>query len=369
MTVSHHDTFALSDCLEPAKLPPYYFIILGNCIRVVLFAWVFGPPKAQGKKQEGCFAMVKSLGMLMFRSSLLCLAVYTACQDVDEVRIVLQAPCNAWTKLNCIIIVLVSSPNALNALAVFGSIELFSWRRVWQELHNDNKDIYDKSFWRKARYFFFAPGLYDAIGVVGMAYYYCVMLLYGFPCYLVIFTYTFPAVIVYCWFFVPLLFVMHVVVNPWILRKLISLSGGAAVEYQGAVALAQTEPEDPVAQASEDEKAEITVRLCSFPTDPYAETFAQMHEGFKVMGHGYDEQLDCYNALGTPKWGIQNYLPWFTVHQSLIQCASIMIIRLICGRGYWASFSTTVMERHIMSYLAYSAKSMAGSINMVQIFF
>jgi len=355
------ERFKLADCLEPQRLPPYYFIFLGNITKVFLLTYLFGPPKASKVLKSDCFSVMKAWGMVAFRLGLLGLLMLSAPNDIKDILDIFKEHVTSWEKVQCICIIVSSSPNSSNAFAMLGLAEIFSWRKVWQDLHDPNCNLRSQGFCEKIIASFLPPGMYKEVGIVGMAYYWF-LLPYGAVCYFLIFTYGFVAIIVYCWAFIPFLILVYCAVNPALMKMFIALGARSKPERDGHEMVELQEPGGP------DRKLHIVGQLLVYPRNPSSEEVEAAAMGAEAIGFGYDAQLESYNTLGTPKHGLQNYFPWFTFHPMFVQCAVIMVARLVCGHGYWVSFSTTLTERHIADYLTNALHKFTASMGMLQIF-
>jgi len=252
------------------------------------------------------------------------------------------------------------SSNTQNALSALGTDELYTYRSHWLRLHSD-QNVSQPSYVQRFVQFWLPQGLCTELGIVGVTFR-CVLLPYILIAYISMIGVGWAAALIYPWFFVMLYCVTTCCINTMLIKTMIAAA--PRVVYEPA--LEQRELEQR-------EKDLILLQLLAGPCDwgdkrhESDEEIRNVAAGFELVGLGYDQQAEVFEKLGMPKIGLYNYLPWFTYWNWFVPCAVTVICRLVAGQGYWASLSSTVLERHLLSYLSYSMSKLEAAASAFQL--
>ena len=203
--MSRTSTLVIEMHALPENLMPYYLSYLMSIGRMLMTLFILGSPKAQ-KNQD---PMWKIAAMVVFRSGLLCMAVYAL---VIGAKLMQEIYTGARSKLELIsrcIVVIVTSPNFINALGNAGKAELKLNREVWMNLHADPDGASLLQRGCQECFLKLSPGFYEQVGVVGVAYWYLLWLPYCLPFYVVHYSIVYPCTFSYSWFYFLLFHLMN----------------------------------------------------------------------------------------------------------------------------------------------------------------
>ena len=112
--MSRTSTLVIAMHALPENLMPYYLSYLMSIGRMLMSLFILGPPEAQKKLDPKW----KTAALAVFRSGLLCMAVYAL---VIDAKLLQEIYTEAHSKLELIsrcIVVIVTSPNFINALGI-----------------------------------------------------------------------------------------------------------------------------------------------------------------------------------------------------------------------------------------------------------
>ena len=124
--MSRTSTLAIAMHALPDNLMPYYLSYLISLGRMLMTLFILGPPKAQ-KKQD---PMWKTAAMVVFRSGLLCMAVYALVIDAELLQEIYTDARSKSELISRCIVVIVTSPNFVNAMGNAGIADLYFFRKV-----------------------------------------------------------------------------------------------------------------------------------------------------------------------------------------------------------------------------------------------
>mmetsp|Transcript_920 Transcript_920/g.2614 ORF Transcript_920/g.2614 Transcript_920/m.2614 type:complete len:312 (-) Transcript_920:88-1023(-) len=307
--------------------------------------------------------MWKTAAMAVFRSGLLCMAVYAL---VIDAKLLQEIYTDAHSKLELItrcIVVIVTSPNFINALGNAGIADLYMFRKVWMNLHADpdGASLLQRGC-QEILYLKLPPGFYEQVGVVGVAYWYLLWLPYFLPFYLVVFSIVFPCVICYIWFYAPFYFVMYQVNMKVVEPCMDTPTRNTSLDEE-----LLTNVERPTSAV----QAKILTKMVgdSGTTKMLGSDVPTADVGAEVLttlGIDYDVEERWFHTLGFPKFAFTNYLAYTVINPILLPLATIMFVRLIDGLGYWDPFYTTCSERTMAGYISHLVGNAESQVAIIE---
>ena len=328
--MSRTSTLVIAMHALPDNQMPYYLSYLMSLGRMLMTLFILGPPKAP-KKQDPVW---KTAVMLVCRSGLLCMAVYALVIDAKLMQEIYTEAHSTWELISRCSVVIVTSPNFVNAMGNSGIAVLYRGREVWMDLHEDPTFA---SFLRGGLpamcYLKLPPGFYEQVGVVGVAYWYVLWFPYFSPSSVVSWIIANSCSICYFWFYFPLCFVMHLV-------------NVKVVEPCMDTAIRNTSPDEGLLPFCEP-RAEIISLLGLTEDDYYVET-------------------RWFHTLGFPKWAFTGYLLYTLMLPILLPLATIMFVRLIDGLGYWDAFYITCSERTMAGYISHLVGNAESQVAIIE---
>lgn len=158
-----------------------------------------------------------------------------------------------------------------------------------------------------------------------------------------------PTIILYFWFFLPLMWLSNMFLNKVVLRLLISYSIKRRVEPH-SVRLYGVTMSPLRADREEDAKAIQAIQSQSFDT------------------FNYKQNMELFFATGLNYLSWNRYLQIGVMFPVLLDMLSITAVRLFTGEGYIPSLWLTIGERHWYTYFSSVGKSCELALSFVGLY-